>query len=240
VRKQAAIMNAPNQPYPRQPYPYARAPRPRRVNPWPLRLTLLSFAGVILLFFVMMILVAGYEFVHQDEIYPGVSTVLGVNLAGMNRQEAIAALSDRFAYADEATFTFRYGDRTWEFTAAELGVALDVESTVDAAYNAGRDGSRLENLLKQFDMRSDGYLVAPVVVYNQTDAARLLTEIAQSYIDRPVIDATLTIRDHKAIAPPSQVGRSVDVPATLSVLRKEILGCRCCRRTGQPGAGGPS
>jgi vancomycin resistance protein YoaR len=223
VRKQAANMSAPNQPYPRQPYPYARAPRPRRARPWPLRLTLLFFAGVILLFFVMMILVAGYEFVHQDEIYPGVSTVLGVDLAGMNRQEAIATLSDRFAYADQATFTFHYGDRSWKFTAAELGVSLDVEATVNAAYNAGRDGSRLENLMKQFDMRTNGYPVAPVVVYNQTEAARLLTEIAQSFIDRPVIDATLTIHDHKAIAPPSQIGRSVNIPATLSVLRKEIL-----------------
>ena len=100
-------MSVPNQPYPRQPYPYARAPRVRRPNPWPLRLTLLTFSGAILLVFVLMILVAGYEFVHQDEIYPGVSTVLGVNLAGMHRQEAITALSNRFTYADDATFTFR-------------------------------------------------------------------------------------------------------------------------------------
>jgi vancomycin resistance protein YoaR len=216
-------MSVPNQPYPRQPYPYARTPRVRRPNPWPLRLTLLTFSGAILLVFVLMILVAGYEFVHQDEIYPGVSTVLGVDLAGMHRQEAITALSDRFTYADDATFTFRYGERSWKFTAAELGVALDAEATVDAAYNAGRDGGRVENLLKQFDMRTNGYLIAPVVVYDQTNADRLLTEIAQSFVDRPVIDAALTIRDHQAVAPPSQIGRQVDIPATLSVLRQEIL-----------------
>jgi vancomycin resistance protein YoaR len=216
-------MSVPNQPYPRQSYPYARAPRARRPNPWPLRLTLLTFSGAILLVFVLMILVAGYEFVRQDEIYPGVSTVLGVDLAGMHRQEAIAALSDRFTYANDATFTFRYGERSWKFTAAELGVALDAEATVDAAYNAGREGGRVENLLKQFDMRTNGYPIAPVVVYDQTNADRLLTEIAQSFVDRPVIDAALTIRDHQAVAPPSQIGRQVDIPATLSVLRQEIL-----------------
>ena len=216
-------MSVPNQPYPRQPYPYAHAPRTRRPNPWPLRLTLLTFSGAILLMFVLMILVAGYEFVHQDEIFPGVSTVLGVDLAGMHRQEAIAALSDQFTYADNATFTFRYGEQTWEFTAAELGVALDVDATVDAAYNAGRDGGRIENLLKQFDMRTNGYPIVPVIVYDQTNAERRLIEIAQSFVDRPVIDAALTIRDHQAVAPPSQVGRQVDIPATLSVLRREIL-----------------
>jgi vancomycin resistance protein YoaR len=214
-----------SQPYPPQMYPYARAPRsrPRRPNPWPLRIMLLTFSGAILLIFVIMILVAGYEFVHQDEIYPGVSTVLGVDLAGMHRQEAIAALSKRFDYADDATFTFHYGDQSWEFTAAELGVALDVGATVDAAYNAGRDGSRVENLLKQFDMRTSGYPIAPIVVYDQTNAERRLTEIAQSFVNRPVIDAALTIRDHRALAAPSQIGRSVDIPATLSVLRREIL-----------------
>ena len=214
-------MSLPNQPYPRPPYPYRYTSRPP--NPWPLRLLLLTLSGALLLVFVLIILIAGYEFLHRDEIYPGVSTVLGVDLAGMDRQEAMAALKGRFAYADEAEFTFQYGDQSWTFSAAELGVALDLEATVDEAYRAGRDANGVENLLKQLDMRFNGHPVAPVVVYNQSDADRLLTEIAQNFIDRPVIDALLTIRDHKAVAPPSQVGRSVDIPATLSVLRKEIL-----------------
>jgi len=188
-----------------------------------IRLPLLFFTGLILLALVMVMLVAGYRFVHRDEIYPGVSTVMGVDLAGMTRQEAVAALSERFTYAQDATFAFRYGDRAWEFTAAELGVSLDVEATVDAAYNAGRGGNWLDDLLEQADIRSNGYEVVPVVVYNQTHAERLLTETAANYINRPVVDATLTIRDGRALAPPSQVGRSVDIPATLGVLRREIL-----------------
>jgi vancomycin resistance protein YoaR len=210
-------MSVPNQPYPQQPYYYGA----QRAHPWPLRLTLLTISGAILLVFVMMILVAGYEFVHQDEIYPGVSTVFGVNLAGMTRQEAVAALSDRFAYADQATFTFRYGDQSWQYTAAELGVALDVEATVDAAYKAGRMAvaSRIcwpSWICVRTVSRRAG------VMYNQSEAERILTEIARSYIDRPVLDAILTIHDGKAIAPPSQIGRSVDI-CDAGVLRKEIL-----------------
>jgi vancomycin resistance protein YoaR len=213
-------MSAPNLPYyPRQPYPR----RQTRPHPWPLRLTLLTISGALLLVFILTIFVAGYEFLHQDEIFPGVSTVLDVNLAGMTRQEAIAALSERFAYADDAVFVFRYEGRSWEFTAGELGVALDVEATVDAAYNVGRDGSQIDNLLTQWDMRMNGYLVQPVIIYNQTEAERILTEIADNYVNRPVVDATLTVRDQKATALPSQIGRSVNIAATLGVLRKEIL-----------------
>ena len=132
-------MSAPNVPYPRYPAPARMARPPRRhMNPWVIRLALLGVTGLILLFFTLLVLVSGYQFVHQDEIYPGVSTVLDVDLAGMTRQEAIAALSERFTYADEATFVFRHGEQTWDYSAADLGVSLDVPATVDEAF--GRAG----------------------------------------------------------------------------------------------------
>lgn len=214
-------MSSHNVPYP---YPHHRAPIPRkRLNPWVLRLLMLFIAGVVLLFFVLVIMVASYEFLHQDEIFPGVSTVMGLDLTGMTRQEAYAALDKHFTYDDAATFVFRYGDQSWEFTAAELGVRMDVDATVDAAYQAGRSGDRLENLLDQYDIWTNGYAVAPVIVYNQSFAERILAEIAATYVNRPVIDATLTIRDGQAVPSASQIGRSVDVAATLSVLRREVL-----------------
>ncbi|MCD4685094.1 MAG: VanW family protein [Anaerolineae bacterium] len=214
-------MSSHNVPYP---YPHRRTPVPRKhLNPWVLRFLMLFIAGALLLFFVLMIMVAGYEFLHQDEIFPGVSTVMGLDLAGMTRQEAYAALDENFTYDDAATFTFRYSDQSWEFTAAELGVQMDVDATVDAAYHAGRSGDRLDNLVDQYDIWTSGYAVALVIVYNQGDAERLLTEIAATYVNRAVIDATLTIRDGQAVPAASQIGRTVDVAATLSVLRHEVL-----------------
>ncbi|NLX11007.1 MAG: hypothetical protein GXY36_15260 [Chloroflexi bacterium] len=215
-------MSAPNVPYSRQPSPYLRA-QSRRLNPWVIRLPLLIVSGVILLGLVLIILVSGYQIAHQDEILPGVSTVYDLNLAGMTRDEAITALAQRFAYADEATFTFRYGDQEWTLSAGDLGVALDVEATVDAAYNAGRGKSFLGNLFDQWDIWTEGYPVAPVVTYNQTHAEQRLMEIANNYVNRPMRDATLTISDGRAVSTASQVGITVDLPATLSVLRNEIL-----------------
>jgi len=73
-------------------------------------------------------------------------------------------------------------------------------------------------------MRFNGYPLIPVITYNQTQAERILNDIAATFVNRPVIDATLTIRDGTAVAPPAQTGRSVDITSTLSVLRKEIVG----------------
>ncbi|MBN1681763.1 MAG: VanW family protein [Anaerolineae bacterium] len=223
-------MSAPNVPYPRQspeshnPYVHPQGRPPiSHPNPWLVRFPLLVGFGLILLAFVLVIMLAGYEFLHHDEIYPGVSTVFGVNLAGMTRQEAITALSEQFVYDSQAAVTFRFGDQNWTYTAGDLGVSLDVEATVDAAYNAGREDNFVSDLFKQWDMRTHGYVVTPVVIYNQTEAERILTEIANNFINRPTLDATLTVLEGRAVATPSQVGRTVDVPATLGVLRQQMM-----------------
>lgn len=217
-------MTAPNVPY-SHPLPRARrAARPaRRPKPWLIRVPLLIVSGVVLLVLVLVMLLAGYQFAYRDQIFPGVSTIFDVNLAGMTRDEAIVALERRFSYDQDARFTFRYGDAEWTLTAGELGVTFDAAATVNAAYQAGRGGGWLSNLADQFDMWLNGYPVAPVITYNQTEAQTRLAQIAHDYVNRPVVDATLTIRNGRAETSPSQIGRSVDIPATLGVLRNEIL-----------------
>jgi len=214
-------MSAPHIPYSQPVYRSRRAAR--RPNPWLVRIPLLAFFGLILLALVLVILLAGYQFAYRDQILPGVSTVFDVNLAGMTRDEAIVALQQRFAYDDEARFTFRYGDQEWTMTAGELGVSFDAVETVNAAYAVGRGGGWLANLVDQLDAWTNGYPISPVITFNQTAAQNRLLEIAQNYVNRPVMDATLTIRDGRAVTTSSQVGRSVDISATLGVLRNEIM-----------------
>lgn len=218
-------MRASNAPTYPQPAPHARrGARPQRApNPWLLRVPLLLFFGAILLALVLVMLLAGYQFAYRDQILPGVSTVFDLDLAGMTRDEAIVALERRFSYDDQARFTFRYGDQEWTMTAREAGVSFDAAATVNAAYAVGRGGGWLSNLADQLDAWLNGYPVAPVVIYNQTEAQARLAQIARDYVNRPVIDATLAIRDGRAATTPSQIGRSVDLSATLGVLRNEIL-----------------
>jgi vancomycin resistance protein YoaR len=180
-------------------------------------------SGVLLFIFVMVGALAGYQFIYQDKIYPGVSSVYGVNLAGMTQNEARTALAERFTYDEEARFIFYYEGQTWEFTAAELGVSFDVEATVNAAYAVGRNEGMVGNLIAQFNAWRGGEPVVPIITYNRTLAEQSLDRIARDYINRPVLDATISIQGGRGISTPSQVGRSVDVPATLGLLEQEIL-----------------
>lgn len=204
---------------------YASQSNPATVlNPWTLRLPLLVVSGLLLMFFMVIASLAGYQFMYQDKVYPGISTVYGLDLTGMTRDEVRTALQSRFAYAQDASFVFTHNGQSWEYTAAELGVQLDLEATVDTVFAVGRSDSAVTNLWDQWQVWRNGQPVSPVITYNQSEAERLIRKIASDNIDQPILDATLTIRNHQAIATPSQVGRVVDVQAVLDLLRQEILG----------------
>lgn len=202
-------------------------PRPTReedrLNPWILRLFLLGLAGMVLLFFAGIALLAGYQFMTQDQIHAGVSPIFGVDVTGMTRQEAQIALSQQFTYEDEATFTFVYNEQEWVYTAGDLGIEFDVEGTVARAYNVGREGAPLANLVDQWQAWQSGHAVRPVIRYNQTIAQTEIASLAEDYINQPMVDATLVLQDGAINSTSSQTGLRVDVLATLALLEQEVL-----------------
>jgi vancomycin resistance protein YoaR len=211
-----------------QHYPYYVSPPPRyeaedNMSPWVLRFILLGSSFVILVIFSLIALLAVYQFMVQDQIYPGVSPVYGIEIAGMTREEAIQALSSQPGYGADTDFTFTYGNQEWTFTGRELGIEFDVYATVERAYQAGRGENWLDNLADQWRIWQDGYAVAPVITYNRTLAQSRLETLAQSYINRAVQDATLTIQNGQVITTPSQVGLLVDVPSTLSAFEQQVF-----------------
>jgi len=188
---------------------------------WLARLALLTAAGLILLMLLVGLFVAAHQIQYAARIYPGVSTY-GISLGGLTRDEAVRVLDARFVYDDQAVFTFRDRDDFWQVTAGELGVSFDVAGTVDAAMRLGRSEGLFANLVMQAEMWFNGRSISPIILYDQTVAERLLRQIARE-IDRPAVDASLVLAGTDVLATESQVGRAVNIPATLDLLRAEIL-----------------
>ncbi len=203
--------------------PPSRQTRPQRsgVWPWLIRLPLLGITAVLLLVFLAILYVALHQLQYDGLIYPGISAY-GVKLSGLNKQQALAALASRYTYGENAIFTFRDGDRSWQMSARDLGVVYDPKETVDEAYQYGRDGDAISNLAAQADAWASGYAIQPKVIFDQSKAAGFLQKIAAE-IDKPVRDATISLNSTTVTTGPSQVGRQVDVNATLGLLRPVVL-----------------
>lgn len=206
-----------------QPASRARKPKPAGSGllKWTIRLTLLGATAVVMLFFIAAIFLALHQLQFGKLIYPGVSAY-GIDLSGKTRDEAIQALAAQYTYGDDAVFTFRDGERAWQRSAKELGVRFEPAQTVDAAFQIGRGGGLVNNLIAQANAWMNGTPIQPVVVFDQSQAQAALDQIAAE-INRPVQDATLQLRGTNVITTTSQIGRQLDTGATLATVRDVVL-----------------
>src|SRR5260221_45929 len=188
---------------------------------WLIRLPLLGITALILLVFLAIMGVAAHQFQYEGLVYPGVSA-FGVKLGGMTKQQALTALSSRYTYGEEAVFTFRDGTKSWQMSAHDLGVTFDPTKTVEDAYTIGRGGNLFTNLISQGDAWMKGHAIQPVVVFDESKATTFLEKLAAG-INQPVQEATIVLAGTKVTTTPSQVGREVDIPATLGLLRPVVL-----------------
>ncbi len=183
-----------------------------------IRQAVAALAGGVLLFLMLCIfLVGAFEVRYAGRIYPGVylgNTAVG----GLRPAEAAARLEARFTYPSEGRITLRDGARRWVFAPRDLGLLLDAESSARNAYRWGRKGGPLARLRAQWRAWQAGISLPPVLVFDGRIAHNALQLLAGE-IDRPVREAQLQIRGLEVEAVPGQVGRQVDIPATLENIR---------------------
>ncbi len=81
-----------------------------------------------------------YAYGHQGRIYQGVS-VAGVDLSGMTRSEAEAALSAGYSTYLNTPLTLTYNGDSYAITPNQLGISVDTDASIDQAFTYGREGS---------------------------------------------------------------------------------------------------
>jgi lipoprotein-anchoring transpeptidase ErfK/SrfK len=117
-------------------------------------------AGVALLVFGGAAFAAvRYEHTHADRIMPGV-TVAGVDVSGMTREEAIAAVRAPIAERLSEPLTVTVGNDHWTVTPQTLGRRAAVAAAVRAAFSAGDDLGTLDRAWHRIRAESLGVDVA--------------------------------------------------------------------------------
>ena len=193
-------------------------------NPNPIPQALLALAGGLVLFvFILVAVLVGFNIYHAGEIYPGVS-VAGVNLSGMSLEEAEAALAGQITFPQTGHIVFQ-GETTWLAKPGELGLYFDPQLNAWAAYNLGRQRNFLFRPISQFKAWYLGEDLPPILLYDGRIAHRYLSSVA-AQINRPVIEASLEINGTEVKAVQGQVGRTLDVEATLIPLEAQLRSLR--------------
>lgn len=176
--------------------------------------------GMALFFVLLMALAVGYDFYHTGKIYPGV-WMAGIDLSGMTPEQSAALLSERLTYPETGKIVFQDGQTVWIARPAEMGLSLDLAASIQAAYGLGRHGNPVKRVMDIYDAWYTGLSLAPRLSYDERQARAYLSGIA-AQVDRPTIEAGLGIQGASVSATPGQIGRRVDLAATLGPLTDQL------------------
>ncbi len=146
---------------------------------------------------------AGYE----GRVLPGVH-VGDVDLSGLDRDQALVALTAAYPL-DQGSLVLHTPDGDLSVPYAEVGRRLDVDALVDEAMAAGRAGELLDRTAAEIRQALDGSVIQPRVVLDATAVAAAVTARLTA-LDRPPVDATVTMGPNGIVTTPARAGRSVD------------------------------
>jgi vancomycin resistance protein YoaR len=180
--------------------------------------------GMTLFFGVLIVWSLSYQLVYAGRIFPGVS-VAGLDLSGLSPNDAALKLSQTLSYPITGKILFREGEKLWVAAPAELGMVFDPSASALAAYRLGRGGGLFGALAGQIRARGEGADVSPVVIFDQRVAYTYLQNIAVQ-VDLPVLEASLRIEGTNVVAQPGQVGRLLNIDATLILLGAQLQSFR--------------
>ena len=192
-------------------------PHPRSMIE-PLLLSLLM--GLALFFAVLLCATTIYEISYAGRIYPGVS-ISGIDVGGMTPSQAQASISQKFIFPQQGHILFHYQNQNWLATPAQLGLVLNPQSTAAFAYQIGRTGSPFQRAADQLGAWNSGRQVSNALIYDQRMAFQFLSTIAAK-IDQQTIEANVGVNGINVVVRSGQVGRKLDIPATLNLLTSQI------------------
>lgn len=179
------------------------------------RARLMSGPIVIVLCAGVAVVIALFSVANQPsgsgEIQRGVEAG-GVSLGGMTPEQAREALEVRASGAlEEVRFT---GPEEFTVPYEDLGVAFDVDATVDRAYAVGREGNVFEEFGDRMEATFGTVEVEPQAGYDPEVARERVGEIVED-LESSAQDGSVTVSGGEVQVGEASEGYGVDLDATM-------------------------
>jgi vancomycin resistance protein YoaR len=200
-------------------YP-TRAKKPGRIADLVSQFFIALVGGALVFGILLMATLIYLNTRSAGRIHPGVSAA-GIDLSGLPPAEAAALLEQRLDYPQRGRILFKDGEKVWLASPAQLGFYLDTQATALEAYQLGRSGFLLARLFDRFDSWYTGAAVSPQYVFDERSAYDFLSALAAQN-DVQAVEASLSVEGTEVIVQPGQIGRRLDIPATLVALQDQL------------------
>lgn len=163
-----------------------------------------------------------YSNEYEGRMLPG-TTIAGVDVGGMDHDEALAAVRDAVRPELRRTISVRWEDRTWNVTPAKIGAYATAGRAVDAALAASEETSffqkmRMRVLGDELEHSGD------VAIRYPRKGARAFLEGVASSLNREAEDASIDYSTGWVKFVDAKEGRRVDVASSHSSFMRALRG----------------
>ena len=160
-----------------------------------------------------------YEQARADRILPGVA-IAGMDVGGMTRGEAVAAVRGGSAVHLAATMTVTAAGKTWTVTPAQLGQRAAIGGAVDRALALNRSMGVFSRAWHRF-RGSSIHRDIPLNYGGAAGVAGFVSELDKA-VSRDPVDAHMTTDGTQLIVVNPKDGRALNVRASASILRSAL------------------
>jgi len=184
-----------------------------------LRFRILIAVGSIIVLVLLAVLVEAA--LSYNKVHAGVS-VSGVELGGLTRDEATAALGRYVDDAQANAIVLKAGDKSWPLIPTDVGTKLFVEEAASEAMDASRGGNFLTNIGHRFDLY---FSEIDLPLKGEVNGALLDTflEGVAREVDVEPVNAGLSMENGKIKVVEDQPGTVVDRSALHKQLEDLLL-----------------
>ncbi|MFI5042047.1 MAG: L,D-transpeptidase family protein [Acidimicrobiales bacterium] len=160
-----------------------------------------------------------YEQAQADRILPGV-TISGVQVGGMTRDEAIAAVQEEASGRLGAPIQVSLDGRTWTVTPQELGRHTDVTRAVDSAFRFDDSVGLVSRFWHRFRHQPMNTDIA--LRYSGADGVTAFVDKVSKAVTHAPVEAALTTDGTTLIVVKPKAGRTLDEKAAAVQLRSAL------------------
>jgi lipoprotein-anchoring transpeptidase ErfK/SrfK len=131
-----------------------------------------------------------YDGSQKDKIADGV-TVAGVDLSGMNREEATQALRNQVLAPQRKPITVTFKNQKFRLPARELKIHANVDEAIDRAFEESRNGSLPTRVFREITGGEVNASIPVEIAYSRAAVNRFVKKVADGVLKEPV-DASVS------------------------------------------------
>lgn len=156
-----------------------------------------------------------------DAFFPG--TMVGnLSIAELDHPQALALMKRHFADFENTAVDFTFEQQNWNASLAQLGFSIDYDSTLAAAWQHGRESSRLQQF--KAVMIAPEKQSYPILFNSNEETLHDFLRDLGTRIVGAARDASLYLDSDQVRIQPNEDGRELDIEAAAIATRRIVQG----------------